>query len=135
MPKFLIWLSACFLGLLAGTSYAAQGELPPAESVALAHFAIQHQFLKLPVHGAFSLDPMAREDDPHFASFEALGVWTNNKYGSAVLGNYSVNRLTGEVWDLFTCERIDFRALAKQQARYRARFGLSPPNGLQPALC
>ncbi len=126
--------TALALAFLASTP-ALPRELTVRESDALVRLAVQHQIAPLPWHGPFSLESLAREDDPRFSSFEALGVWTANEGGSAVLGNYSVNRATAEVWDLSSCTRIAFRALVKMQKRYRARLALSPPTAFHPPNC
>jgi hypothetical protein len=109
------------------------GELGMDSSAVLVRLAMDHQIAVIPHHGTYSLDSQIKILDPRFQTFQALGDWPGSM--SAVLGTYTVNRLTGEVWNDDTCTRVHFPALRRMQARYRARFHLASPHALLSPLC
>jgi len=100
------------------------------QAVSLVERAVRQQIRSIPHHGTFTLDPMAIEPDERFLSYQALGVWKSDS-GSAVIGNYSVNLQTGEVWDLTACQTVEFRGLHIPRGRYIVQDkrwrGISPP--------
>jgi hypothetical protein len=69
-----------------------------------------------------TFDPMATEPCIDYYSYSVL--WDNPRDGSAVLGNFMIDRRTGEVWSAVFCEQEHAPALAALQARMRARIGL-----------
>jgi hypothetical protein len=91
--------------------------LMPREAAALVRLVVVRQIRGVKPKGQFSVDKTSNEPDARFYSFEALGVW-NSGPGSAVLGNYSVNRRTATVWDTTLCERIRFPKLIRLQEHY-----------------
>ena len=91
--------------------------LTAMEAETLAELAVRHQIEGIRNKGNFSLEEFVPEPDDSFYTFEALGVWSPG-LGSAVIGHYSVNKKTGDVWDLFACKRLKFRALRDLQERY-----------------
>jgi hypothetical protein len=106
------------------------------QAAALVDLVVLHDTRDVHPRGNFSLDPMAIEPDKRFKSFEALGVWRSE--GSAVLGNYSVNLATADVWNLSKCKRIEFPRLTALQTRYRRHLSHSAARllrNLRPDTC
>ena len=116
---FLVCSAATLLcETAAGSSDSfCKAELTAADAASLVRLAVEHQIKDLKPHGTFSVDKNPRETDLRFYTFEALGVWSS-KPGSAVIGNYSVNRKTATVWDMTSCKRIEFSALARLKKHY-----------------
>src|SRR5205823_3608417 len=102
--------------ILSSTSAAARpseipnAELTPGEASSLVKLVVRNKIRNVHPHGNFSIEPMAVQKDKGFLAYEALGVWSE-KQGSAVLGNYSVNLQTAEVWNIDSCEKIRFAQL------------------------
>jgi hypothetical protein len=97
---------------------SAHPELTRRQAVELVDAAFVHVTRGLPNRGVFTLDPMGVENDPRFYSFQAVGNSApREEVGSAVLGSFAANRRTGEVWDLTSCQRIQFPALTQLRAR------------------
>jgi hypothetical protein len=115
-------------------------ELTITEAGTLVRLAVEKQTEQVHPKGAFSLDKFSPEPDERFYSFQAIGVWSRQQ-GSAVLGTYSVNRTTAEVWNMFSCEVVEFPKLFKVQTRYRNRMGLHKESAThqnssdRPSLC
>ena len=97
-------------------------ELTITEAVTLVRLAVEKQIERVNPKGSFTLDPFPREPDERFISFQALGVWSKEP-GSAVIGTYSVNRKTADVWDMSSCKEINFPKLFEVQTKYRNRMG------------
>ena len=76
--------------------------------------------LKLP---GFSMDPSMSGDLPDFCDFEAL--WNNPGPGSVVVGHYSVDLRTGDVWYSVMCQELKSRRLAVVQRAVRSRIALT----------
>lgn len=100
------------------------------EAAALAVLVVRHQIEDIKHKGNFSLDPFDPEPDNRFYTFEALGVWSPEP-GSAVIGHYSVNKKTGDVWDLFTCKKVDFDSLRILRERYLHQAGFASRKDLK----
>jgi len=103
--------------------------------------AVEKQIENVNPKGPFTLDRSPREPDERFFSFQAIGVWTQEP-GSAVIGSYSVNRKTADVWDMSSCEVIEFPKLFEVQTKYRIRIGSGkeqpskgPNSYAKPSLC
>ena len=80
----------------------------------------------------FSLEPLAKEPDKRFFSFEALGNFESDRPGSAVIGNYAVDRRTAEVWDLILCKRVEFAALREARSKLLGSGLLNRSNQVPP---
>lgn len=65
-----------------------------------------------------------RLDIPGFYRFEVL--WKPTNPGSAVVGFFAVNRVTGQVWELVRCSEKKSRNLARLQGNMHKAIGLSP---------
>jgi hypothetical protein len=69
-----------------------------------------------------ALDTFANPyDAPGFYSFEVS--WAN-PHGSVIVGHFAVNKATGDVWEVVSCERIRSDALRALQKIMRSRIGL-----------
>jgi hypothetical protein len=103
---------ACSLVLISvHAAGASREELTVKQAASLVHVVVEHQLKSVGRQVNFALDPMLKRPDRRFFSFEALGNFHSDRPGSAVIGNYAVDRRTGEVWNLDSCRRIEFRAL------------------------
>jgi len=58
-----------------------------------------------------------------FYRFEVL--WNNPNEGSAVVGFFSVNRATGDVWELVRCVKQQSRGLSRLQESLRKTMSLT----------
>lgn len=112
---------------------AHAAELGRLESGALVRLVLAHRIAHIPDHGGFSIDADIEVPDKRFQGFQGLGNLPGSE--SAALGSFTVNRLTGEVWNDDDCTRVNFPALRRMQARDRARFHLAPPHAMLPPLC
>ncbi len=64
--------------------------------------------------------------DPDFPRFYFFSVmWAGRPGGSAVIGHYAVDSLTGDVWNAVGCFEESNASLKKLQSRVRVRMGLS----------
>jgi hypothetical protein len=64
-----------------------------------------------------------RSSIPDFYRFEVY--WNPPNPGSAVVGYFAVNRVTGDVWELVLCEKKDSEELRRLQDELRKTIGLS----------
>jgi hypothetical protein len=64
--------------------------------------------------------PPARTKD--YFSFEAT---FDNPVGSVVIGHYGVHGVSGDVWELVVCKKLDSADLREMQRKVRQRIGLS----------
>jgi hypothetical protein len=66
-------------------------------------------------------------DDPHKPGFLFFTVtWAGTPNGSVVVGNYAVDRFTGDVWSaVIGCYEEKNEGLQALQVRIRAAMGLS----------
>ena len=125
----------------AASAYQKSNDLTLKDAASLARIVVQHQIENIENKGNFSLTEFSPEPDDRFYTFEALGVWSSAP-GSAVIGHYSVNKKTGDVWDLFICAKVQFNSLQKLQARYFHQLNSSSDNAVKslkasprPVLC
>jgi hypothetical protein len=70
------------------------------------------------------LKPSPGAQIPDFYRFEVY--WDNPTPGSVVVGNFAVNRATGDVWELFFCKKRSSAELRRLQKDLRKAIGLSP---------
>jgi hypothetical protein len=115
--SLLLYVSLTFCA----TTYAspvAPKTLTIKQAASLTRIAVRNFVDQFHPGGPFTLESMAIEHDNRFHSFEALGVWDSSQPGSAVIGNYTVNMTTGQVWDLSSCGEIKFPRLQNLRRRY-----------------
>lgn len=127
------WVRLIYLFAVAAASYPAAAAHPPPtmkrtltlkQAASLVEIAVRHQLKAVHPRGPFSLETIAVENNKRFRSFEALGVWDSSRAGSAVIGNYSVNMTTAQVWDDTSCEEMRFPQLDALKRRYIPRVNL-----------
>lgn len=70
----------------------------------------------------FGLDRYENADAPGFYFFTAL---FDNREGSAVLGNYAVDRRTGDIWSATHCHEEISPSASALQRRLRARMRMN----------
>lgn len=68
-----------------------------------------------------SLDPFKLKDSSNFFAYTVL---TKNETAgvSPVIGNFAVNRITGDVWELVVCRRITNAAVKRLQEDLQKRI-------------
>ncbi|HTY83057.1 MAG TPA: hypothetical protein VMB19_02510 [Silvibacterium sp.] len=71
----------------------------------------------------FSIVYWENSSTPRFYFF--TGTWDNKGQGSAVTGNYYVDRQTGDVWRAESCEELKSPALEQLKSEIRGDIGLS----------
>jgi hypothetical protein len=73
----------------------------------------------------FALDEFESADEPEFYSFSAM---FDNPLpgGSVVIGNYGVDKRTGDVWGTGCNEELAAPPLRALQRKIRARLGMTP---------
>jgi hypothetical protein len=121
-------ITSCVFALLAASLVpvivrAANGPRPLTadEARGLVLEALPSKSRHLP---GFGLDQYQDQNSPQFYFFTATRAGTAG--GSAVIGNYAVDSLTGDVWSATTeCEEEKAPTLRKLQAKIRLRIGLS----------
>jgi hypothetical protein len=124
----------------AATDAHSFGMLTGVQAAALGSVAFDHQVRHFKHRGGYTLDPHPPEFDDRYYHFSVLGVWSKDQE-SVNLGGYAVNKLTGEVWDVFLdCHKVSFSALRKKQRDYLHKFGLAPRSAIpdpdrKPRLC
>jgi hypothetical protein len=102
------------------TASARTRDLTDAEARALVMATLRPDIVSLP---KFGLDPYAAPP-PGFYAFEATAEHPDR--GSPVIGQFAVNRATGDVWRLVVCEKLDSTSLRQSQAALRKKIGLGP---------
>jgi hypothetical protein len=131
-----IWVIAVFAAHpITASAFPPARKLTRQQAISLAKTAVDHQMRNIHPRGKYSLEPMARENDQRFISFEALAVWDPARVGSAVIGNYSVDLTTGRVWDDSSCEEIRFRQLELLRQRYIHALGEKDGREREPLSC
>jgi len=131
LSLIFILLAPAAHNAVAQASSAIVNRIAPNQAASLVRLAVLHQIRAIPHHGTFSLDQNVVEPDKRFLSYQAMGIWHPGDYGSAVVGTYSVNLRTAEVWDITTCKTIEFRQLRVLQERYlgaNQRLHEDPPS-------
>jgi hypothetical protein len=71
----------------------------------------------------FNIVYWEKSSTPRFYFF--TWVWANKGEGSAITGNYFVDRKTGDVWNAALCEELTSRALDKLKLKITKRIRLS----------
>jgi hypothetical protein len=100
------------------------GEITIGDAVSLVNLAVRRQIASVKHRGVFSLDGVDPYLEPGFYTFQAHG-WSPGP-GSALIGNYAVDRHTAAVWNEDSCEIIKFASLTKLQDKIlqQAKIGL-----------
>ena len=73
----------------------------------------------------FGLDDLPSKD-PKEKDFYLFEASFSNPGGMQIVGHYAVHKITGAVWKLDICERVDSTALQKLQETIRRRIGVTP---------
>lgn len=96
---------------------------PQAKRVLL--LVLEHEHYKVAsrdmvIDGPWVID---KKGTPFRAGYYDFGLVYNNPGGAAsnVLGQYAVNRLTGDVWETEECKRYRFPSLTKVQNKISAK--------------
>jgi hypothetical protein len=113
----LVLASCC---VLVGGAAEAR-ELTQAEAKKLVTISLGEKVSSLP---RFGLDPYEDKDAEGFYVFEATAQ--HPRGGSPVIGQFAVNKATGDVWRLGICERMSSVALIRERAVIRKRTGIRP---------
>jgi hypothetical protein len=99
----------------AAKSDAAKSELTENQATSLAQEAMKKY------HPGVHIDLMPGQSDPAFFEFEAL---SDNPSGSPVVGHFSVNKSSGDVWDLAGhCRYLTSASLQEKQKEIRQELG------------
>jgi hypothetical protein len=109
-------LVSCFV-LIGGTANAR--ELTEAEAKRLVTTSLGEKVSSLP---GFGLDLYQDKDAEGFYVFEATAQHPSG--GSPVIGQFAVNKATGDVWRLGICERMSSAALIRERAVIGKRTGI-----------
>ena len=123
----------CLLVLvLCSSARSAEVDLDAKRAALLVHVVVDHQLKELGKNVNYSLDRFVKEPDRRFFWFEALGNFPSDQPGSAVIGNYAVDRRTGAVWDMTLCKRIEFGALREERRKLFGQYALGRSNRAPP---
>jgi len=116
------WMAASLaISLIARVdAFSAVRDLTPNEARELALIVVDAQAKRLP---GFGIGP---DEDPRTPQFYRFIATWDNKNGSVVVGFFSVNRRTGDVWNPVICKRIESDALLRVQTNLRRRLKLTP---------
>lgn len=104
--------------LLVGSALAR--DITEAEARRLVIVSLSEKVSTLP---HFGLDTYKDQGAEGFYLFEATAEHPNG--GSPVIGQFAVNRATGDVWRLGICERVRSGALAREQLAIRKKIRIS----------
>jgi len=128
----------CLFGALACLTTRAHAALNPSDVAKSGLTREQAKKVLLVVlrHEKYHLNTpgMYIEDDLHGPNGEANRpgyidfalTYDSEKAGAtAVLGNYSVNVLTGDVWEVESCKRYQFSVLRQLQTKIQSQTGVS----------
>jgi hypothetical protein len=105
-----------------GSQLVAQArtrDLTQAEAHELVYQALDASARKLPKL-AFDF-----YDKPDVPDFYMLAVTWDNPTGSVMVGHFAVNRVTGEVWRLVVCKKLESVDLKRLQKTMQKRIGVS----------
>ena len=98
------------LALLCYSAQARTRDLTESEARELVAAAVGVKARTLP---GFGLESNNNANVPGFLKFDAT---FNNPHGSPVLGFYAVNLVTGDVWKLVICRKLDSPELRRLRA-------------------
>lgn len=111
------------LGAVSAATDSVSGTLPLDDQVKLVRLAARLQLAKVHLKARFVLDGPNFSEGKRFATFEVLS--TSSHAGSAVLGRYSIDVLTGDLWDVYVCAPVQAAAVRRLQIVVRKRLHLS----------
>lgn len=120
---FAAMVGLAMLGALPATADSRSHVLSLADQMLLVRKAAQVQLSKVHLKEHFALDTPYFSKGKRFATFEVLS--TSSRPGSAVLGRYTVDVLTGDLWDVYVCAPIKAPAVRRLQAAVRKKVHLS----------
>ena len=103
-----------------GATLARTRDITVAEARELVVQALSPDQRKFP---GLDLSPFLANNTPGFYKFEV--TWNPPNPGSAVVGNFGVDRVTGAVWELVPCSTVHSIALDRLQHIIRKRINLT----------
>jgi hypothetical protein len=74
----------------------------------------------------FGLNDFASSPGFYSRWYLFTGTWAGASNGSAITGNWAIDKKTGEVWNAVICEQLASPGLTRMQEAIRNRIGLSP---------
>jgi hypothetical protein len=96
-------------------------QLSKDEGSSLIKYAVTARERRLP---SFGVEAYESQDDPSFYFFTA--VWAGEPNGSVVIGNFAVDRATGDVFSAtMSCDEIRNTKLRTAQSKLRSEIGMS----------
>ena len=98
-------------------------ELSLHDQVALVRQAVIAQLHRAHRNERFTVEGTNPEGDPRFRTFQ--GLFLSRHYTSAVIGSYTVDQFTGDIWSQDTCEELDSTAIRQLQKTIRAHLHVS----------
>lgn len=106
----------CLSLLWSGTASAdAKGEITQTQATTVVKEAMKRY------HPGVSVDLMPSQSDAGFYDFEAT---SGNPTGSPVVGHFSVNKSSGDVWDVAGhCKHLSSASIQKTQKEIRKKLG------------
>lgn len=110
-------------GVFAIVFVAAAGHaqsISQADAHALVAAAIGEKVSRLP---HFGVDPWVDQTIEGFFVFEATADHPGG--GSPVIGQFAVDKMTGAVWRLGSCNKLESKELTRAQAAIRKRRGIA----------
>ena len=119
MKTLVSMVSVCECLFFAGGS-ARGRDLTDIEAQRLVVLSLGKKVSSLPHFGLNSYQDQSAAD---FYVFEATAEHPNS--GSPVIGQFAVNKATGDIWKLGICERMRSDALARAQEAVRKKIGIS----------
>jgi hypothetical protein len=112
------------------------GEITLDDAVSLVNLVARHRIARVKHRGVISIEGVGPNAEPGFYSFQARG-WSPGP-GSALIGNFSVDRHTAAVWSEDSCEVIMFTSLRELQNKILRRAGIDSAmraHNRLPGLC
>lgn len=103
------WILATALATSFNHAFARTRDLNEREARQLIEAAVGAKVRTLP---GFTLEINNNDNVTGFLQFDAT---FNNQHGSPVVGFYAVNQITGEVWKLVVCRKVDSAELRRLQ--------------------
>jgi hypothetical protein len=105
------------------TAAAPAREITLTEAQALVTAAVQGPGTKM-LQG-FGVEHLENDDSPAFFFLSALWSPPADFQGSVVVGNFAVDKRTGDVWSAVYCHEESSRYLRSRQALLRKQLGMS----------
>ncbi len=116
-------LNRCFVAAVLCASincaFARTRDLNVGEARKLIEAAVGGRVRNLP---GFTLEINNNDNVPGFLNFDAT---FDNPHGSPVVGFYAVNQVTGEVWKLVICRKVDSAELRRLQTNLHKQLQIS----------